>query len=213
MAPQYKLSSNNRLIKEDYKIQQHGKYKFCILILKSRKTLISNSFIYYGWRTKEPIRQDSTTSPWSILANSQQKQSVNAKTESIMRDYFTKSLQRGLKPLLTQRIRYRYLQKQNEFLFIYIRNTLRTKVLSLAIRVKQINQIINSIKIRRRKKFTFLEVLNILGGQSDTDLVNLLLGLLQSRLRRLNSCIRHCFLCSVPPVQKHTQQHNQSAIK
>ena len=42
-----------------------------------------------------------------------------------------------------------------------------------------------------RERETFFEVLDVLGGESDSDLVNLLLGLLQPRLRRLHRCIRH----------------------
>lgn len=51
----------------------------------------------------------------------------------------------------------------------------------------------NHIKTLLQCYYTFLEVLYILGGKSDTDLVNLLLGLLQPRLSWLHRCVRHSF--------------------
>ena len=53
-----------------------------------------------------------------------------------------------------------------------------------------------SIKLKKidiEKEETFLEVLNVLRGKSDPNLVDLLLRLLQTWLSRLHCRVRHCF--------------------
>jgi hypothetical protein len=58
------------------------------------------------------------------------------------------------------------------------------------------------MKAKKKKESwgTFLEVLNVLGGESDPDLVNLLLGFLHTLLLRRLHCVRHLF--SLPFLSK-----------
>ena len=45
----------------------------------------------------------------------------------------------------------------------------------------------------KAKKITFLEVLDVLRGESDPDLVNLLLGFFHTLLLRRLHCVRHLY--------------------
>jgi len=47
--------------------------------------------------------------------------------------------------------------------------------------------------MKAKKKTTFLEVLDVLGGESDPDLVNLLLGFFHTLLLRRLHCVRHLY--------------------
>jgi len=47
-------------------------------------------------------------------------------------------------------------------------------------------------ELKSRETYTFFEILNVLRGKSDSDLVDLLLTLLQTGFRWLHCSVRHC---------------------